>query len=135
VFYLAAYLAMSSGAFLWLGASGCAERADLRGYAAAHPASAAVLAILLLSLAGIPPTGGFAAKFLILWEAVKAGLYGPALLAGLASLTALGYYLALIRDMYFEDYNGKNSARSAGVLPAVCAGLAIFLGGMIWLWR
>lgn len=133
VFYLAAYLAMSAGAFLWVGATGCVERADLRGYAAGHPASAAVLAVLLLSLAGIPPTGGFAAKFLILWEAVKAGLYGPALVAALSSLAALGYYLALIRDMYFEE--GKSDKKPAGLIPAVCAALSATLGGLIWLWR
>lgn len=138
VFYLAVYLAMSAGAFLWVGATGLSERGELRGYAAVQPASAAVLALLLLSLAGIPPLGGFAAKFLILWEAVKAGLYGPALLAGLSSLVALGYYLGLIRDMYFEDYSGTTSTRSVEAtnsVVAVCAALSAALGGAIWLWR
>jgi NADH-quinone oxidoreductase subunit N len=135
IFYLAVYLVMSAGAFLWVGESGCVERADLRGHAAAHPASAAVLTVLLLSLAGIPPLGGFFAKFLVFWDAVRSEAYGPALLAGLSSLIALGYYLGMIRDMYFEENSGKSSGASAGAVPAVCAAAAIFFAGGLWLWR
>lgn len=132
--YLYAYFVMAAGSFLWVGASGCAERVDLKGYAKAHPASAAAFAVLLLSLAGIPPTGGFVAKLLILWDAVVAGAYGPALVAALASLAALGYYLGLIRDMYFEEPEGA-PRRDAGLAPGVCAALSAVMGGVLWLWR
>ncbi len=102
-FYLAAYLFMSGGAFLWLKVSGFSSREQLKGLGRVRPADAAVLSVLLLALAGIPPTAGFAAKFLVFWEAFKAGLYVPLVLAGLGALLSLGYYLGLIRDMYFDE--------------------------------
>jgi NADH-quinone oxidoreductase subunit N len=102
LFYLAAYLFMSSGAFLWLRWTGIARRSQLSGLSRTRPAQAAALTILLLALAGIPPTAGFVAKFLVFWEMFKAGLIVPLVLAGLGALLALGYYLGLVRDMYFE---------------------------------
>ena len=50
--------------------------ADLAGLARTHPAMAFVLAMLLFSLAGIPPLAGFFAKFYVFLAAIKAGLYG-----------------------------------------------------------
>ncbi len=136
-FYLAAYLFMSGGAFLWLKAAGVRTRAELLGLAKARPRDAAVLAALLLALAGIPPTAGFAAKFLVFWEAFKAGLYAPLLLAGLGALISLGYYLGLIRDMYFDEA-GPEPAKAVGPTPARwfalgCAAASVLLGLTPWL--
>lgn len=133
-FYLAAYLLMNNGAFLFLKASGLSTRGELRGYALRQPALAALFAVLLLALAGIPPTAGFLAKFFIFWEAIKAGLYVPVVLAGLASLVSLGYYLGLIRDMYLEESSGVPlPAAGSPYLVWICAVPVAVLGLAPWL--
>ena len=140
-FYLAAYVFMSNGVFVFLRVSGLSTRAELRGYAKREPRLAALFAILLLSLGGVPPTAGFLAKLLVLWDAVRAGLYGAALAGGLAALISLGYYLGLIRDAYFEDAAGElpEAAAAARHLPSerlvllACALPAAVLGLAPWL--
>lgn len=133
LFYLAAYAFMSNGAFAFLRASGCRTRAELAGYAGRSPWVAAGFAGLLFSLAGIPPTGGFFAKFLVLWQAVQAGLLGPAAFAAVSSLASLGFYLGLVRLMYFEEPAGAAPApgRGAGLVVALAAG-AVLLGLAPW---
>lgn len=131
LFYLGAYALMSNGAFAFLRASGAATRADLRGYASREPGMAAAFAVLLLALGGIPPTGGFLAKLLVLWQALRVPLPVPAALAAVAALVSLGYYLGLVRDMYLEDPSG--AAPTAGGLRErltllVCAIGALLLG-------
>src|SRR5262249_17518912 len=135
-YYLAAYAFMSNGAFLFLRFSGLSERSQLRGYARRRPAQAAAFAALLLALAGIPPTAGFLAKFLVLWDAVKAGYVFAALAAGLASLAALGYYLGMLRDMCFEAPEGAEPEppRGSAWLWA-CALPPAALGAAPWLAR
>lgn len=122
--YLVAYALMSNGAFLFVRASGATTRKDLAGYARRQPWLAGLFAVLLLALGGVPPAAGFLAKLFVLWEAVKAGAYFPALAGGAASLIGLGYYLGLIRDMYFLD-----TAAEPAVRPAAdgAAGTALFL--------
>ena len=115
-FYGLVYLFMSNGAFLFLRHSGLSQRGDAAGYGKMRPIPAALFAVLLLSLAGIPPTGGFLAKLLIFWEAVKAGLYLPVAMAALASLVGLGYYLGLVRDMFFDEPVWRASEPEAGAV-------------------
>lgn len=149
-YYLVAYAFMNNGAFTFLRASGLTTRAELKGYAKREPRLAALFAILMLSLGGVPPTAGFLAKLLVLWDAVRAGLYGAAVVGALAALVSLGYYLGLIRDAYFEDATGElpETARSQhkpserlvllacsipaavlGLAPWLVTGLAGLLGG------
>lgn len=47
--------------------------------------------------------GGFVAKLLVMWQAVGAELTGPVIVAAISALVSLGYYLALVRDLYFEE--------------------------------
>ena len=133
-FYLAAYLLMSNGAFLFLKVSGISTRGELSGYARCQPVLAALFAALLLALGGIPPTAGFLAKLFIFWEAIKAGLYVPAAAGALAALVALGYYLGLIRAMYLDDPTGAAPAvLNRGALVYLCAIPAAVLGVFPWL--
>jgi|GEM_PF-1251376 len=150
-FYLGAYLFMSGGTFLWLKVSDLSRREQLKGLWRRRPVEAAVLSTLLLALAGIPPTAGFSAKFLVFWEAFKAGLYVPLVLAGLGALLSLGYYLGLIRDMYFDEPmtvkalpEGRQdldtavsrpieAALAQRVMVVGFAVLAVLLGVMPWL--
>lgn len=131
LFYLAAYVFMSNGAFAFVGASGVATRAELKGLAAREPVKAGLFAAVLLALGGVPPTGGFLAKLLVLWDALKAGLNGAAAVGALAALISLGYYLGLVRDVWFEAPGSGPSAegrRDSAVVLLACAAASVALG-------
>ena len=108
VFYLIAYLFMNAGAFgVLMALSGegfeAASLADLAGLGRRHPWLAASLAVFLLSLAGIPPTAGFLAKFYLFSAAVAKGHVLLAVAAVMASLVSVAYYLKVIVAMYMQD--------------------------------
>jgi NADH-quinone oxidoreductase subunit N len=130
LFYLGAYALMSNGAFAFLKATGLKTRTGLRGYAARDPGMAAAFTVLLFALGGMPPTGGFIAKLLVFWQAVRAGLAVPVVLAGLSALVSLGYYLALVRDAYFEEPSGPAPVPAAGAGAARVAVLVCALGAL-----
>jgi len=76
---------------------GMVESIDqLAGLARTHPAMAFFLAMLLFSMAGVPPLAGFFAKFYVFLAAIKAGLYILAVIGVLASLICAYYYPAII---------------------------------------
>ena len=129
-FYLAVYLLMNIGAFgaVMALASGEDRRLDLDDLAGASrrsPALAAMLAVLLLSLAGFPPTGGFLAKFFVFAAAVDRGLVGLVVVAVLASLVSVYYYLRVIVAMYMKG-EGRDSEAGVGPISPALA-LVIFL--------
>lgn len=131
LFYLGAYAFMSNGAFGFLSATGLRTRSQLKGYARRQPGLAMAFAVLLFCLGGVPPTGGFVAKLLVLWQAVAAELPGPAVLAALSALISLGYYLGLVRDLYFEEPVMESPApggAGARILVLACAFGALALG-------
>ncbi len=131
LFYLGADALMSNGAFAFLKASGASTRAELRGYAARSPGLAAAFAVLVFSLAGMPPTGGFIAKLLIFWQAVHAALAAPIVLAAVAALVSLGVCLGLVRDLYFEKAGAAAPAEGGArerIAVLVCAIGALVLG-------
>lgn len=72
------------------------------GLAQTRPMLAMAIAIILLSMAGIPPFAGFFGKFYIFLAAVKSGLYGLSVLGVLSSVVAAFYYLRIIKIMYFD---------------------------------
>jgi NADH:ubiquinone oxidoreductase subunit 2 (subunit N) len=131
LFYLGAYALLSNGAFVFLKASGLTTRAELRGYAARRPGLAAAFAVLLFALGGVPPTGGFVAKLLIFWQAMRASLTMPLIFAAVSALVSLAYYLALVRDMYLEEPEGAVPADGpalARLAVLICAIGALILG-------
>jgi NADH-quinone oxidoreductase subunit N len=106
--YMAIYVAMTLGTFACIIAmrreTGAVEEiADLAGLARTKPAMAFFLAMLLFSLAGIPPLAGFFAKFYVFLAAVNAGLYTLAVLGVLTSVIGAYYYLAIVKVMYFDE--------------------------------
>ncbi|MEK7389594.1 MAG: proton-conducting transporter membrane subunit [Elusimicrobiota bacterium] len=134
LFYLGVYALMSNGTFGFIKHAGAQTRAQLKGLGVSMPAAAAALTALLVSLAGIPPTGGFFAKLLIFWRAVDAGLLGPAALAATAALISMGYYLGMIKDMWFEEPSGPAPVASEGLgVVIACAAAAVLLGAAPWL--
>jgi NADH-quinone oxidoreductase subunit N len=106
--YVSIYLTMTLGAFaciLSMKREGrmVEEIADLAGLARTSPAMAFFLAMLLFSLAGIPPLAGFFAKFYVFLAAIKAGLYALAVIGVLTSVVGAYYYLAIVKLMYFDE--------------------------------
>jgi NADH-quinone oxidoreductase subunit N len=106
--YMAIYITMTLGVFAVILAmrrsTGMIESIDqLAGLGRTHPTMAFLLAMLLFSMAGVPPLAGFFAKFYVFLAAIKAGLYVLAIIGVLASVVGAYYYLAIIKVMYFEE--------------------------------
>ncbi len=76
---------------------------DLAGLARNHKGLAFVLAMLMFSLAGIPPLAGFFGKLFVFTAAVKAGLFVLAVVGVLASVVSAYYYLRIVKLMYFDE--------------------------------
>jgi NADH-quinone oxidoreductase subunit N len=76
---------------------------DLKGLSRTHPRLSLCMAILMFSMAGIPPLAGFFGKFYILMSVLEAGLVWPAIIAVIGSVIAAFYYLRIIKVMYFDE--------------------------------
>jgi NADH-quinone oxidoreductase subunit N len=83
------------------------------------------LAMLLFSLAGIPPLAGFFAKFYVFLAAIKAGLFTLAVVGVLASVVGAYYYLAIVKIMYFDE-PARSFEAMPGTLRAVLAVAGLF---------
>ena len=108
MFYLAAYALMNIGAFaVVIHIAGRQEKYvqidDLAGLGDKHPLLAAALSIFLLSLIGVPLTGGFFGKFYVFKAAIQSNLVWLAVLGLLNSAVAAYYYLRILVVMYMQD--------------------------------
>jgi NADH-quinone oxidoreductase subunit N len=126
MFYTASYAAMNVGAFAVIShIGGEGERyvtlEDYEGLGRRSPLLAATLTIFLLSLIGIPITGGFFAKFYVFSAALQANLTGLVIIGVLNSGVASYYYLRLIVVMYMRE------ARKEVPVSPVPVGLRIAL--------
>ncbi len=148
-FYLAAYLLMNLGAFV---AVAQVERmfgddafAQMRGLGRRSPWTATGLSLCLLSLAGIPPLAGFAAKVLVLTAALDGGFAWLAVVAALNMAVALYYYAVVLAECWFRPPETPQPAATGwgygaalwlatagtlvfGVLPAPLLGFAAMAG-------
>lgn len=107
MFYAIAYVLMSLGSFglvVYLSQKGheAENLDDFKGLNSRHPWLAALLAILMFSMAGIPPFVGFHAKLSILQALVGAGFVWLAVVAVLFSLIGAFYYLRVVKILYFD---------------------------------
>lgn len=128
-FYTAAYAAMNVGAFLVIGQlTGFDEKLrsidDFTGLAAKRPVLAALLGFFLLSLIGIPFTGGFFGKFYSFTAAIRAGHVGLAIIGLANSGVACYYYLRLLMALYARPLEDSPRAISARKV-AFPAGLSL----------
>ena len=108
IIYLAIYLVMTLGVFACILAmrrsdSMVEEIDELAGLSNNNPMMAFLLAMLLFSLAGIPPLAGFFAKFYVFLAAIHADLYALAVIGVLASVVGAYYYLRIVKIMYFDE--------------------------------
>ena len=136
MFYTATYAAMNVGAFAVVSHFSSAgerfvELEDYSGLGSRSPALAAILTIFLLSLIGIPITGGFVAKFYVFSAALQSNMVGLVILGVLNSAIASYYYLRLIVVMYMREPRGEVPVSS--VPAGVGAALALSLAATIYL--
>ncbi|MGE3626852.1 MAG: NADH-quinone oxidoreductase subunit N, partial [Hyphomicrobiales bacterium] len=108
IVYMAIYLAMTLGVFAFILAMRRNEEMvedidQLAGLSRTSPYMAFMLAMLMFSLAGIPPLAGFFAKFFVFLAAIHAGLYPLAVIGVLASVVGAYYYLRIVKIMYFDQ--------------------------------
>jgi len=106
--YLMIYLVMTVGVFACILSMRRNEKMveeidDLRGLSQNNLPAAFMLALLMFSLAGIPPLAGFFAKFYVFMAAVKADMFILAVVGVLASVVGAFYYLRIIKIMFFDD--------------------------------
>lgn len=111
VLYMAIYVVMTLGVFaviLFMRRKGEAleEIGDLAGLSRTHPVIAYLFAILMFSLAGIPPLAGFFAKFYVFLAAINAHLYLLSVIGVLSSVVGAYYYLRVVKIMFFDEPAG-----------------------------
>jgi len=131
IIYLAIYLAMTLGTFACVLAMRRKGRMvedidQLSGLSSTSPLMAFLLAILLFSLAGIPPLAGFFAKFYLFLAAIHAGLYALAVTGVLLSVVGAYYYLRIVKIMYF-DAPAEGFEPMRGILAAVLGVTGLFI--------
>jgi len=136
IFYAASYAAMNVGAFAVIShfASTGEKFVTLDDYAGLgrrSPLLAAILTIFLLSLIGIPVTGGFFAKFYVFSAALQSHLVGLTIIGVINSAVAAYYYLRVIVYMYMRDERGEIPV--ARIPAGLGIGLAISLIATIYL--
>ncbi len=135
-YYLAAYLLMNLAAFsvasLWERTRGTDRLASLAGMGFRQPLPALVLALALLSLAGIPPLAGFAGKVFLLEVGLEGDLTWLVLLAAANMVLALYYYVGVIAKLYLERPapNEEPAKAGSGVLYVATFGIST-LGTLI----
>ena len=150
LFYLAAYGAMTVGAFAVISYLNTPQRPvetvdDLAGLSRSHPLVALLMMVFLFSLIGIPATGGFAGKFLLFWGAMSVRVVPTdpstldqaklfrilALIGAINAAVGAWYYLRIVAVMYLRNpLRPAEGRRGWATLTAigVCAVLTIALG-------
>ena len=106
--------------------------AELGGLARTKPVLAVMLSIMIFSIAGLPPFGGFFGKYEVLRAGLEAELVPLGILVVIASVISLGYYLKLIKIMWFDEpterfENVDVSVMGAVILSAVVAGIVFMV--------
>lgn len=135
-YYIQAYCLMSLGAFaviIWLEKKDDLQIDDLAGLAKDHPFASFSLAAFALAFAGMPPTVGFFAKFLVFEVALSAELYALVVIAAIGSGISFFYYLRLIVQMYFCDSDDRPRLGLSKIVATVVGGalLMTMFGGLL----
>ncbi len=141
MFYIVSYVMTTLGTFgiiLLLSRQGFESENidDLKGLARRSPWYAAVMAVFMFSLAGVPPTVGFYAKFSVLQAIVSTNVTGYIVLAVAAvvfSLIGAFYYLRLVKVMYFDEPVETAAIVTSGEVRALLSlnGAAVLIFGLL----
>jgi NADH-quinone oxidoreductase subunit N len=106
--YISIYVAMTLGSFAIIIAmkrkgQSLENISDFAGLSRTNPTLAFFFAMLLFSLAGVPPLAGFFAKWYVFVAAIKAGLFTLSVVGVLSSVVGAYYYLLIVKVMYFDE--------------------------------
>ena len=136
MFYMLAYLFTNLGAFAVVIA---VERRnnegvmldDYKGLAQRAPMMALAMAYFMLSLTGVPPTGGFSGKFYIFRAALDGDLVWLAIIAVVTSVVSGYYYLRVVYMIYFYDGEGTLAVKPALSIAVAVMALATLVLGLL----
>jgi len=122
IVYLAIYMVMTLGFFACLLAirtkDGFVDNiADLAGLSQQRPFVAAIMAIMMFAYVGLPPLGGFFAKWQVFLAAIEAHLFLLAVIGVLMSAVSAFYYLRIVKTMYFDEPKLEFEAVQGWELP------------------
>jgi len=141
LYYLTTYAFMTIGAFAVAGAVGRGDAHEERGYdyvrswgglGTRKPFLALAMTVFMLSLAGIPPTGGFIGKYLIFQAAVRSHQWLLAIVGSVNAAIAVYYYLSVLLTMWFKPAPDEADA-IAPVAPSLAALLALAMAAVVYL--
>ena len=137
IVYISIYVIMNIGAFsclYLLKKDGQYKEniSDLSGISKKHPLLAISFLIILFSLAGVPPLGGFFAKFYIFTAVLEQQMYALAIIGLLTTVISAFYYLRIIKTIYFDDSaitfeSVKNKAAQISIFLSCSILLTFFL--------
>ncbi|MFN4227992.1 MAG: complex I subunit 5 family protein [Candidatus Ratteibacteria bacterium] len=107
---------------------------DLKGIEDKMPYTAATASIGMFSIAGVPPFGCFWSKMIIIISAIKAHYYGIAFIVVVVSIITLGYFLKLLRNIFYSKVEDPeiNEVNFNLLMPMILMSILIFLGGVIF---
>ena len=143
--YMALYLPATIGVFaviqsMWREGKPVEEVSDLAGLAQRNPWMAAIITALLFSLTGIPPLAGFFGKYAAFLAAVNADLIWLAVLAGLATVVGAGYYLRVVKVVWFDapapkfERAGGAVALTANLSAVLTVVVFVLFAGVVQSW-
>ena len=137
IVYISIYVVMNLGAFscLYLLKKDGEYKeniSDLSGISKKHPILSLSFLVILFSLAGIPPLGGFFAKFYVFTAVVEQKMYALAIIGLLTTVISAFYYLKIIKTIYFDDSvisfdNTKNKFAQLSIFISCSILLTFFL--------
>lgn len=135
VFYLVVYVITNLAAFGAVAAfwriSGSDQISDYAALSRRSPKLALIMLVTFLSLAGMPPLGGFVAKFFVFAAAVNAGLVWLAIIGVLNSIVGLYYYLVVLKVVYL--FRSEEEEKPVPLTRTYAMALTILVAGIILL--
>ena len=139
LFYVLIYSVMSLAAFglvlrLATKDNESDQLSDLKGLSKRSPWMALLLLILMFSMAGVPPTAGFFAKFSVVQALVNAELIWVAVIAVILAVVGAYYYLRIIKLAYFDAPENESEIQSSGTMSAVLSfNILIIIAILPWI--
>jgi NADH-quinone oxidoreductase subunit N len=141
MFYLTAYTMMNLGAFALISFIEREQDQNLllenyAGLSRSQPLLAALMAIFMFALAGVPPFAGFFGKYFVFFAVINAKMTWLAIVGVLTSVVSAYYYLRLVVLMFFHEGHAEITVpptKTALAMVIACAVLVVLIGLFPWL--
>ncbi|HRP02182.1 MAG TPA: NADH-quinone oxidoreductase subunit N [Candidatus Kapabacteria bacterium] len=131
IFYSAAYMFMQIGAFIVVSILEKNEKflnlEDYSGISKKYPFLAAMMAMFMFSLVGLPPFAGFPGKYVLFAAAIESGFTWLAIVAVVSTIISLYFYIGLVIYMYFKDADSIEVESNPGTASVTLILSAIFV--------